>query len=128
VAIVYHSVDKSRFILITQHKMLGVRKVIYHPQHIPVSQYGHIISKLSIAWASSITDLPNAVQLTFPRPFLPPVSQNTTAEEFARRFERPRLPVVITGLCDAWPAAQAWTPEALMERFAHHKFKVGSGL
>lgn len=55
------------------------------------------------------------------------MSQNTTAEEFARRFERPRLPVVITGLCDDWPAAQAWTPEALMERFAHHKFKVGSG-
>ena len=44
--------------------------------------------------------------------------------EFVRRFERPRLPVVITGLCEAWPAAERWTSDRLLERFGDHKFKA----
>lgn len=40
------------------------------------------------------------------------------------RFERPRLPVIITGLTQDWPAAQAWAPEQLAARFGEHKFKV----
>ena len=45
-------------------------------------------------------------------------------EQFVERYERPRLPVVVTGLCDRWPAAQRWSVPGLLERFAHHKFKA----
>ena len=45
--------------------------------------------------------------------------------EFVERFEAPKLPVVITGLCDGWPAAREWAPEALLARYGDHKFKVG---
>ena len=30
--------------------------------------------------------------------------KDLSIEDFVERFERPRLPVVITGLADAWPA------------------------
>ena len=52
--------------------------------------------------------------------------QDITLAEFVRRFERPRLPVVLTGLCDPWPAAERWKLDSLLERFGEHKFKVGS--
>ena len=45
-------------------------------------------------------------------------------EEFVERFERPRLPVVITGLCDTWRAAKDWNEETLLQRYGDHKFKV----
>ena len=51
-------------------------------------------------------------------------AQELSVEQFVARFEAPRLPVVLTGLCDSWPAAERWTPEGLMLGFAHHKFKV----
>ena len=41
------------------------------------------------------------------------------------RFERPRIPVVITGLADGWPAGEAWTPESLRATCGEHRFKVG---
>lgn len=40
------------------------------------------------------------------------------------RFERPRLPVVITGLCDSWRASREWTQDTLLQRYGEHKFKV----
>lgn len=40
------------------------------------------------------------------------------------RFERPRIPVVITGLTDRWGAGAAWAPPALRARFGEHRFKV----
>ena len=40
-------------------------------------------------------------------------------------FERPRVPTVITGLTDGWPAQQQWTEQALLERYGQHRFKVG---
>lgn len=46
-------------------------------------------------------------------------------EQFVERFERPRLPAVITGLCEAWRAAADWDEAGLLRRFAEHKFKVG---
>jgi len=52
------------------------------------------------------------------------VKQDITMAEFVRRFERPRLPVVLTGLCDPWPAAERWQLDRLLERFGDHKFKV----
>ena len=50
--------------------------------------------------------------------------QNLTVAEFVERFERPRLPVVITGLCDGWKARGNWTEEGLLRRYGEHKFKV----
>ena len=44
--------------------------------------------------------------------------------EFVERFERPRLPVVITGLCDGWRAANDWNEDTLLQRYGDHKFKV----
>ena len=35
-------------------------------------------------------------------------------DEFVRRFETPGLPVVLTGLVDAWPAAHGWSFDALL--------------
>lgn len=43
------------------------------------------------------------------------------------RYERPRIPVVITGLCDEWRAASAWRQPDLLERYGDHKFKVLQG-
>lgn len=54
-------------------------------------------------------------------------ASSLTAEEFAERYERPRQPVVLTGLCDAWPAAREWTLDRLLQRLGHCKFKVGWG-
>jgi hypothetical protein len=54
-------------------------------------------------------------------------SQDLSIEQFVERFERPRLPVVITGLTDDWPAAGHWLPDALIARCGDHKFKVRCG-
>lgn len=53
-----------------------------------------------------------------------PSPQDLTPQQFVELYERPRLPVVITGLLDGWPAQGGWTPAALLRRFADHKFKV----
>ncbi len=55
---------------------------------------------------------------------LPSPLQELTSECFSHLFERPRLPVVITGLTDSWAAASEWTLPKLLQRFAAHKFKV----
>ena len=53
------------------------------------------------------------------------LGQDLMEEEFTERYERPRVPVVIKGLCDAWPARELWTEEGLLRRFGEHRFKVG---
>ena len=45
-------------------------------------------------------------------------------EQFVERYERPRVPVIITGLCEDWEARQSWSEAGLLQRFAGHKFKV----
>jgi hypothetical protein len=72
------------------------------------------------------TGRPTAAAPLRPRPPPPWPAQDITPEEFAERFERPRLPVVITGLMDGWGAARGWTIEELLRRFRDHKFKVGA--
>ena len=52
--------------------------------------------------------------------------QEVTLEEFVERYERPKVPVVITGLCEGWRACSEWSEEALLQRFGDHKFKVSS--
>jgi hypothetical protein len=51
-------------------------------------------------------------------------SKELTLEQFVERFERPRIPVVITGLTDSWGAGAAWAPAALRARFGEHRFKA----
>ena len=48
-----------------------------------------------------------------------------TLEQFVERYERPRRPVMLTGLCAGWRAAEQWTPERLLQRLGDCKFKVG---
>ena len=50
--------------------------------------------------------------------------QDLTVEQFVERYERPRVPVIITGLCEDWEARQSWSEAGLLQRFAGHKFKV----
>jgi hypothetical protein len=57
-------------------------------------------------------------------PTPPAAPQSITPEEFAERFERPRLPVVVTGLTGGWAANAAWAPEALLRAYGGHKFKA----
>lgn len=54
--------------------------------------------------------------------------QDLSPQRFIEAFEDPRQPVVITGLTDGWPAVQQWTPEALLQQYADHKFKVRWGV
>lgn len=50
--------------------------------------------------------------------------QDLSTQEFVERFERPRLPVVITGLCDDWNGRERWNEENLLRQYGEHKFKV----
>ena len=55
--------------------------------------------------------------------------RTTTREEFVERFESRRRPCILTHAMDDWPAVRgerAWTLESLKQRFAGHRFKVGS--
>lgn len=47
-----------------------------------------------------------------------------TVREFEERYERPKKPVVITGLSDAWRATTEWTEEKMLQRYGDHRFKV----
>src|SRR6185503_3121076 len=38
-------------------------------------------------------------------------------EEFVRRFQRPRRPVVLTGLTEGWRPAAEWTAERLAREY-----------
>lgn len=66
-------------------------------------------------------------------------ADNLSVEDFVARYERPRVPVLISGLADGAdsapkptrtrPFAQCvsqWHPDVLLRRFANHKFKVGT--
>ena len=45
-------------------------------------------------------------------------------DAFVNLYERPRTPVVITGLQESWKAQELWNQTELDKRFANHKFKV----
>jgi hypothetical protein len=76
---------------------------------------------------------PSSPSLTHPYPYAPHtitrlVVQDLTPQAFACKFEQPRLPVVITGITDAWPAQHEWMPEQLLQQCGKHKFKVWLGV
>ncbi len=50
--------------------------------------------------------------------------QRMSYETFVELYERPRIPVVITGLQESWKAQQLWNQADLSRRFGNHKFKV----
>ena len=52
------------------------------------------------------------------------IVQDLSVQQFVERFERPRLPVVISGLCDSWMGHEKWTEENLVKHYGEHKFKV----
>ncbi|XP_068704492.1 bifunctional arginine demethylase and lysyl-hydroxylase JMJD6-like [Montipora capricornis] len=45
--------------------------------------------------------------------------------EFVERFEKPRIPVVLTHTMDHWKGMRKWTVEKLAKKYRHQKFKVG---
>lgn len=53
-------------------------------------------------------------------------ASSLSLEEFVERYERPRVPAMLTGLCGGWRAAAEWTPERLLERLGDCRFKVGA--
>ncbi len=50
--------------------------------------------------------------------------QRMSYESFVELYEKPRIPVVITGLQEGWTAQQLWNQADLSRRFGNHKFKV----
>lgn len=47
-----------------------------------------------------------------------------SATDFRRRYEAPKIPVIVTGLCESWPAREMWTEENMLQSYSEHRFKV----
>ena len=54
------------------------------------------------------------------------VLQTMPHDKFVQMYEKPRIPVVITGLQAGWKAQEDWNTHDLEQRFANHNFKVHS--
>ena len=52
--------------------------------------------------------------------------QAMSYKTFVQLYEKPRIPVVITGLQDSWRAQQLWNTADLERRFGEHKFKAST--
>ncbi|CDW56225.1 bifunctional arginine demethylase [Trichuris trichiura] len=48
-----------------------------------------------------------------------------TIDDFVRKYEIPRVPVVLTKLVTQWPASQKWTVQRLLRKFGDVPFKCG---
>ncbi|NP_001296707.1 bifunctional arginine demethylase and lysyl-hydroxylase PSR [Hydra vulgaris] len=46
-------------------------------------------------------------------------------DEFIARYEKPRIPVILTGCTDSWLANQKWKLSSLAKKYRNQKFKVG---
>lgn len=56
---------------------------------------------------------------------VPRVSADISQADFAARFDRPNLPVVITGVVPTWSAFRSWTVESLTRRCVGDSFRCG---
>ena len=52
--------------------------------------------------------------------------ESLSCEEFVERYERPGVPVIITGCVTQWPAFTEWTAARLEERFGDVSFRVSA--
>uniref|UniRef100_A0A1I7TDX6 Cupin_8 domain-containing protein n=1 Tax=Caenorhabditis tropicalis TaxID=1561998 RepID=A0A1I7TDX6_9PELO len=48
-----------------------------------------------------------------------------TVKEFRRDYERPSIPIILTGLTDEWTAKEKWTMERLSKKYRNQNFKCG---
>jgi len=70
---------------------------------------------------------PRYYELTSPDQIERRSVDDLTVEEFIEKYEKPGLPVIISGIARDWPATQNWTKEKLLERHGETKFRTGSG-
>ena len=49
-------------------------------------------------------------------------------EEFVEKYEKPRIPVILTGVVSKWLAATEWTRKRLLERFGEKTFRVSASV
>eukprot|EP01025_Chloroclados_australasicus_P044812 TRINITY_DN48823_c0_g1_i1.p2 TRINITY_DN48823_c0_g1~~TRINITY_DN48823_c0_g1_i1.p2 ORF type:complete len:132 (-),score=15.58 TRINITY_DN48823_c0_g1_i1:401-796(-) len=54
--------------------------------------------------------------------------KDLTVCDFIEKYEKPKQPVVITGLADSWPAQSKWTLEKLAGDYGDHKFKCNADM
>lgn len=53
------------------------------------------------------------------------VAADLSISDFAERYERPGIPVVLTGVVPKWPAFSEWSVDKLRERYGDKHFHVG---
>ncbi|KAK5973780.1 Bifunctional arginine demethylase and lysyl-hydroxylase PSR [Trichostrongylus colubriformis] len=57
---------------------------------------------------------------------MPRIDCNTlSVEEFCEKYEKPRLPCMITGLTKAWSAHENWKIDNLLQKYGNATFKCG---
>ncbi len=56
-------------------------------------------------------------------------AKDLSLEEFVRRYDRPNVPVILTGVVSEWPAVKgglAWaSDDAILSRYGSVEFNVG---
>jgi len=50
-----------------------------------------------------------------------------TMEDFKKRYEEPRVPFILTGAMESWPASTLWQEESLKKNFGDRILRAGSG-
>ena len=105
--------DRARF-----ERRIARAKAKEYPRRTPEGwiKAGHARSGLVEQLRNTVPDL------------LPRVSAGEVSEaEFAEVYERGSRPVLIKGLCDAWPAVREsrWSVESLLKQHGDDRFKVG---
>ncbi|KAI6214026.1 JmjC domain protein [Aphelenchoides besseyi] len=79
-------------------------------------------------WEPHQTAASNAVDLSLEhcRDTITRISADeVTVEEFVERYEKPGIPVIISGLTDQWAAHEKWTIPRLYRKYRNQKFKCG---
>ncbi|EGT43438.1 hypothetical protein CAEBREN_18028 [Caenorhabditis brenneri] len=53
--------------------------------------------------------------------------KSLSVDDFRRDYERPRIPVILTGLTEDWPAKEKWDINRLTKKYRNQNFKCGEG-